>query len=367
MDASDVVASAAVAPPPHAPAPARRLRYWLAALTLYFLSPLIAEVMSGSTPPLLFVQPFGFIFTPLLYGSSAILIHEVVVRQRLGWGNVLLLGAAFGVFQEALVVQTWFTYMAPSSPAHMTGAYGVLWGISWNWAFSLTVYHAIISIVLPLILIDLFFPRRARRPWLGPRRIVALSLWLVIPCGLLAYGVAFTQFAKEGYHGPPLFSYLATVAITIALIALGVFVRFPAPRATPTRRAPRPAVIGWACFGLTVLFFAVSLILPSTPLPAVGTLAIQAAIFGFSLWRIQSWSARLGWGARHRLAIVAGVVAYFVFLWGPLIEYGFRLAARAGLVIFDLTLFALLAVFAWRLKKRVSTAASADIAPPGVG
>jgi len=41
---------------------------WVVLLALYFLSPLMAEILSGSTPPLLFIQPFGLIFVPLLYG-----------------------------------------------------------------------------------------------------------------------------------------------------------------------------------------------------------------------------------------------------------------------------------------------------------
>src|SRR5579862_4439225 len=83
---------------------AKRIRTWPVLLTLLLLSPLIAEVMSGSTPPLQFIQPFSLIFLPTLYGISAILTHEVIVRRSLGWGNALLLGAAFGIFQEALVV-----------------------------------------------------------------------------------------------------------------------------------------------------------------------------------------------------------------------------------------------------------------------
>src|SRR5579862_8898675 len=105
-----------------------RIRTWPALLALYFLAPMSGEVISGSTPPLLFVQPFGFIFAPLLYGSSAILIHEVIVRRRLGWANVLLLGGAFGVFQEALVVQTWFDYRVPAAASHSVGLYGALGG-----------------------------------------------------------------------------------------------------------------------------------------------------------------------------------------------------------------------------------------------
>ena len=131
---------------------------WPVLLTLYFLSPLFAEILSGSTPPLLFIQPFGFIFIPLLYGSSAILIREILVRRLLGWGNALVLGAAFGVFQEALVVQTWYNFMAKSSPSHQDSLYGVSLGTNWVWALNLTIYHAVISITLPLILLGAALP-----------------------------------------------------------------------------------------------------------------------------------------------------------------------------------------------------------------
>ncbi len=113
------------------------------------------------------------------------------MRRRLNGGNVLLLGAAFGIFQEALVVQTWFTYNVPTSPtyatgAYATGAYGALWGVSWLWAVELTLYHAFISIATPLILLGVFFPLRSRLPWLGRTSTIALFTWLLIPCALLA-------------------------------------------------------------------------------------------------------------------------------------------------------------------------------------
>jgi hypothetical protein len=112
---------------------AKRIRTWPAALTLLWLSPLIAEMMSGSTPPLLFLRPFALIVLPTLCGISALLIHEIRVRRQLGWGNILLMGAAFGIFQEALVVQTWFNFPEPTSPSHSTGTYGVFWQTSWDW------------------------------------------------------------------------------------------------------------------------------------------------------------------------------------------------------------------------------------------
>src|SRR5947209_831762 len=82
---------------PAPPAPERRVRTWPAALALLFLSPAIAELISGSTPPLLAVQPFALVFLPTLYGISALLIREIIVRRGLNWGNALLLGTAFGI------------------------------------------------------------------------------------------------------------------------------------------------------------------------------------------------------------------------------------------------------------------------------
>ncbi len=125
-------------------------RTWPALLTLIALAPGVGELLSGSTPPLLIIQPFALIFLPPLYGASAVLIHDAMVRRQLGWGNVLLLGAAFGAFQEGLVVQTWFTYAVRTSPSHSAGFDGALGGINWLWALNLSIYHATISIAIPM-------------------------------------------------------------------------------------------------------------------------------------------------------------------------------------------------------------------------
>ena len=357
MDAVPTLAASPAAPLPEPPASsARRLRIWPALLALYFFSPGVGEVISGSTPPLLFIRPFGFIFVPLLYGSSAILIHEVVVRRRLGWGNILLLGAAFGIFQEALVVQTWFTYLIPGSASHDTGAYGALWGTDWYWAFNLSIYHAVISIATPLILLQVFFPRRAHLPWLGRKGTIALLAWLLIPCGLLAYAVAALQFAKQGYHGPPLGSYLACAGLLLVVIALGVFVRFPTPAPNNARRAPGPWAVRLSIFGLVTLFFLLDFFLPSTRMPAVAASAIIAAVLAFGLWRVRSWSARVGWDARHKLAVATGVVMFFALLWAPLVEFAAHLPAREGLTAFDLLVLLALALFARRLDRCLAAA-----------
>lgn len=332
----------------------RRERLWPCALALLFLSPLIGEVSSGSTPPLLVIQPFFLVFLTTLYGVFALLTHEVIARRRLGWGNVLLLGAAFGVFQEALVVQTWFNFMAPQSPIHSVSGYGVVWGTSLNWALNLTIYHSVASITVPLILIAVFFPRRAPLPWFGPIRIVLLTAWLLLLCGVMAVNVAFTQFAHDGYSGPPLIPYLLSAAFMLLLILLGVFVRFPAPRHNPTKRAPHLWTVRLVCGGYMTLFFAFSILLPATKMPVIAAMAPMLLLFAAALWRVRSWSARAGWNERHLLSVAIGVFLCFAFIWGPLIEFGLQLPARAGMTAVNLLILGGLLLFDQRLKRRLA-------------
>jgi len=332
---------------------ANKPRTWPALLTLYLLSPLVGEMISGSTPILLFLQPFSLIFLPLLYGSSAILIHEVIVRRHLSWGNALLLGAAFGIYQEALVVQTWFNFISPRSPTHDLGLYGVWLGTNWFWGLGLTLYHSLISITIPLLLIELFFPRRTRASWLSPAGLAGFSVWLLVPCALLALNVATRQFAADGYHGPPLGPYLFTAGLTVALVVTGSLIRFPLQKPGDSTLAPPLWTVRLSCFGLVIGdFLIIGQILPRLGLPAVLVSGLELAIFGFGLWRVNTWSARPGWSERHKLAIVMGVLAFYCFIFAPLVEFGIRIPQRAGMTLTDLIAFVGMIIFDRYLVRR---------------
>lgn len=338
--------------------PARRPHVWPAAIMLYLLAAVIPEMLSGSTPPLRFIQPRNLVFLPLLYGSSALLIHEAVARRRLGWANVLLLGAAFGVFQEALVVQTWFTYGAPASAAYTATAYSVARGIDWSAAIAYTCYHSVISVALPLLFVTRLFPRQAALPWLGPRSGVFLALWLLVPSGGMAVNIGVHLFASQGYHGPPQPQYLYAALAVVALTLLGVFLRLPAPRPSP-RAAPAIRRVFLTALGLTVLFFLTILALPSlaaTRLPAAVPLALCVAVCAWSLWRVRSWSARTGWGPGCELALGLGVLACFAFIMAPLEEFAVRLPQSQYLTLTDLAIFALLTIAALVAARRARKA-----------
>jgi len=116
--------------------------------------------------------------------------------------------------------------------------------------------------------------------------------------------VATTQFAGVGYAGPPLIPYLLAAAFMLLLMLLGVFVRSPAPRL---------GMVRLLCFGGMTLFFASAVILPATGMPVAAAMALTLLLFAAALWRVRSWSARVGWNARHLLSVAIGVMLCFAF------------------------------------------------------
>jgi hypothetical protein len=155
--------------PPSTPVPtalnSRPQCTWPALLTLFFLAPIIPEMLTGSTPPLMFINPISLLFETGLYGSGAILIRELVRRRGLGWSSIVLLGAAYGILEEGLVITSWFNPYW--SDLGKLAFYGRLLDTSWVWALELTIFHAIVSITIPILLTEILFPRIADRPWLG--------------------------------------------------------------------------------------------------------------------------------------------------------------------------------------------------------
>jgi hypothetical protein len=71
-------------------------RDWKPSLLLLVLSPAVGELLSGSSPPLQFFNPFFLLILVGLYGCGALLIRETVVFHQLNPAGLLLLGATYG-------------------------------------------------------------------------------------------------------------------------------------------------------------------------------------------------------------------------------------------------------------------------------
>jgi hypothetical protein len=276
------------------------------ALVLFLLSPAIGELLSGSSPPSEFFTPFGFTIMALLYGGGALTARELKVRWGRGMGSLLLLGAAYGVLEEGLMVAS---FQNPGwLDLGVLGVFGRWLGVNWVWAAELTAYHAVVSIVVPVTLVELAYPERRAEPWLGGR-------WLKIVPGLLVSDVVFGLFLFSAFTGfrPPLPQYSLFVLLTAALVLLAR--RLPpdwARRGTRPMHMPRfyGLVAALAAIACGAVFWVLPNALTFQAAPILVILLGSAVVLGtIGFLRSHDWRAAT---PIHRFALVAGALVLFV-------------------------------------------------------
>lgn len=119
-------------------------------LLVLLLAPFLGECMSGATPPLDLLLPWNLALFVALYGCGALLCREVVVRRGLGLAGLLWMGAAYGVYEEALVDRFWFSPTAWHDLG--VGGYGVLWHTNVLVAVHLTLFHVAATVAGSVVL-----------------------------------------------------------------------------------------------------------------------------------------------------------------------------------------------------------------------
>src|ERR1051326_7756621 len=82
---------------------AARAAHVLAIITLLLLSPIIAEVLFGSTN-----LSTLYVLLPEIgtWGCGALIIRGLVRGRKRGWSAILLLGIALAIAEECLIQQT---------------------------------------------------------------------------------------------------------------------------------------------------------------------------------------------------------------------------------------------------------------------
>jgi hypothetical protein len=283
-------------------------------LTLFFLSPVVGELISGSAPPTQWLSVPTWLLVVPLYGAGAVLVRELAVRRRAGWIAVLLLGAAYGILEEGIDVMSFFNAAWPDLGA--AASYGRWMDVAWVWAVHLTVYHAAFSIAIPILLVHLIYPESRAEPWLG---CFGCALFGGILVASAVTGNIFFRLSFQ--YSPPPLPYLGSLAAIGALIFLACRVRPPAPapglEKTPL---PHPILYGLAGFGATVVFFYTGWALPNTAFPPLLTIFLVLAIAG-GIAGILAASYRRGlqFTDTRKLALISGGLMFFV-LFSPFIE-----------------------------------------------
>ncbi|HEY3390440.1 MAG TPA: hypothetical protein VGK38_12750 [Prolixibacteraceae bacterium] len=312
-------------------------------LTLYVLSPLIAELLFGSTPVSRSVQ---LIFESLLYGSGVLLVREFARRQRLGWTSIILLGIAFGVVEECILLQSAFNPQFLGNDL----SFGRSGGVNWVWGQYIIGYHAIWSIAIPILVAELIYPDRKTQPWLNKTGIAITSSIYLFSC------VAFySTFVKLSGFTTSFIHYLVAGVLAFVLIVLAVYLPSRISVKSASKK-PAPFVIGIIAFaGSTIWLILFSLLfkqgvgLPAWIVQLSGILIVLILFFFLSGW------VRQNWNENHWFSVAFGcLMASMIFGLTTLIQSGNQLDI-ASQVAFILITTGLMFLLYKRLIKRNRT------------
>ena len=268
--------------------------------SLLVLAPVLGELVSGSAPPAEFFQPIGLMILTALYGCGAVFIRELVRKWDKGWISVMLLGMAYGIFEEGVVIRSFFdpTWM----DLGLLATYGRWAGVNWIWSVGLTVYHAVISISIPIILVELIFPKVREERWLGKT-------------GFVLAGIIFFAVSLLG----PVFGMKVTIlgmVLSILSILIFGFAAYKIPKDLSNNKETDPKK--------PILIYLVSLVLmtglvfgmygmPALNLSPIITFAFLGALpwLGIGTYQYFGWS---GWKEIHYWSCMFGLITPWLFL-----------------------------------------------------
>lgn len=278
-------------------------RHHREALLLALASPMIAELLSSSAPPLQFFVPWMFVLFVLFYGCCALLIREFSVRWGQGWSSILLLGAAFGILDEGLAARAFFD--PASRSLGPLASYGRVAGVNWIWSLDATLYHAVFSVALPILLTYQLFPDSRRERWLGKR-----ALWTVS----VLFGLSAWVFLAAGHKYPVPRVYIAGCCALMFLLGLMARRGFRSPITNSSRAAVSPrrfAILGFAAAASLLLHIYV---VPNLVHSSVLILAILGVLVLAVGRALVTWSAYGAWSKTQQCGLLAGALGFYGFL-----------------------------------------------------
>jgi uncharacterized membrane protein len=268
------------------------------------------------------------------------------VRWRKGWATVFALGAAYGIVEEGLMVKSFFD---PNwMDLGLLGSYGRWAGVNWVWSLQLTIFHAVFSIAIPILLVEMIFPAQRDERWVGRRGMLVLSL-------LLLADVLLGFFLLTTYR-PPFVPYLLAIVVTVALFLIarrlgdhgGLPLQSDDHEGSPLPDSvPRPLWFALVGFVATLAFFLIHWVLPEIGLPVLLTMLAAIVLVVLVTWGVRRMSRGGAWNDEHRLALAGGALMFFVLL-APVAELdATRPDNPAGMTLVGLAMLLFL-VWLWR-------------------
>ena len=271
-----------------------------ASLFLFFISPVTAELLSGSTPPLQFFNPFVFTILVAFYGCGAIIMRELKVQWGKNYASLLILGMAYGIIEEGLAVKSFFD---PNwVDLGILGVYGRWIGINWVWCVDLTLFHSVISIVIPIALTELMYPNIRNTSLVSKRTLKVL-------CGIFVADMAVLAIFLTDYY-PPIGYYIATIIIVFFLMYIAY--KFPDKRFFNGDKMPPSPRKLWG-IGLSWIFlnWVIFFNLPYFGIHPVITIMIGIGLFVMLCYYLSGFNWK---NDTYKLSVISGVLTFLIVI-----------------------------------------------------
>jgi hypothetical protein len=305
---------------------------WKPIVALLIAAPACAELVTGSTPPLLWILPPVLLAFIGVYGLSALGLRELRIRWGIGWPGLAVLGLAFGILNEGFAAETLFNpHDLAIGPALWYGRWA---GVPWIWTVWILVFHATFSICAPIFLVEWRWPEFRNVSWIRGRTTAAALAGSVTVAVVLNF--IFSTYRLSA------FQWIGGAVAILALAAAARWIARPAwdrlPAIPPIRR--------WWGYALAMVGFLVTSYFAYAGGPAAGRVPVVnlllLVIADLGLVLVLRSSLGPG-GDRRRFAVLLGGYAFFLAL-SPLSEFAF---GYVGLIPVDVA-WMLLLVYLYR-------------------
>ena len=285
-------------------------RKYIILLALLILPPYLGELLSASSPPLVFFNPAGFFYLVMFYGCGTILIRELRVRWKLQW-PVILLAAAYGIVEEGIMVKSFFN---PGwGDMGSFSSYGMYLGVQWVWVIMLLIYHATLSTLIPIALMDLLWPDCATEALMKDKNLIMTTVlfFAVTVLGTFYWGNMVEGKMLPFFPKPILM--IASIALVFTFVYFAYWFRTSYLSVTFGRVWP-PFLFGVAGFLQQGLNFWGPVILAGLKVPASATICGQMILSAMILLFIGFQIYHQQCTRRHLIALCSGALLQWIII-----------------------------------------------------
>jgi len=187
---------------------------WRPILFLLVITPFLTELLSTNLSLEAILHPLTFVALVVVgYGLPVLVIRELAVKWNVSFFGVLIMGLAYGIFNEGILAKTFL--LADHVPITAFNNYIFFWGINFSWRPIITIWHALHAVLFPILLTHFFFPGCDSRSWLSPR-----GVWMFPIPAIVISTIGFFQKGTSGVIGTwPFFVLFWALIIGIIYIA----------------------------------------------------------------------------------------------------------------------------------------------------